>query len=198
MSIERYVVRYKDAEGNFVANIFDYYERYIKPLSSMFARYDWYPNKKIMCFLKEHDDKNASMGNIPDTSNPGGYIYHCFGCGKRGNVVDLHVAIERDYHHRHLNKEEAAKEVAKLFNIPLKGDMLENEDYWEYVEREQERLNKEVEMGYTLTELRKDLRVIRQKRIENPCGPASMAWKQELCLMMAKRTATIKHLIDYD
>ena len=129
-TIQDYILEYKDEQGNIVCNLFDYYRRYIKPLNKEFGRYDLFENKLVLCWFKDHEDVNPSMGYINDRQHKGGKVYHCFGCGRTGNVIRLHQLIQSQYFDREIDEVTASKELATLFNIPLDDfDETAEDDY---------------------------------------------------------------------
>ena len=128
MNLSDYVLSYEES-GKVVANLFDYYEYFIKPLSTKFSDQS-YDNKLVLCWFKDHADVNPSMGFISDKHHNGNKLYHCFGCGKTGDVVRLNQYIESVYHNNDLTEQESAVDLAKKFNIDISEfDELEDEDY---------------------------------------------------------------------
>jgi len=128
MTLEEYVLTYEDENG-IVANLFDYYDTYIVKLDSRFSKYSYKKNKLVLCYFKDHEDINPSMGYIWHKSLKGVRVCHCFGCGKTASVIRIHQILERQYHNRELTEDEAAKEVASLFNIPIDVESVKEDDY---------------------------------------------------------------------
>lgn len=128
MNLTDYILSYEE-NGKVVANLFDYYEYFIKPLSDKFSE-QTYDNRLVLCWFKDHADINPSMGFISDKKHKGNKLYHCFGCGKTGDVVRLNQYIESAYHGNELTEKESAIDLAKKFNIDISEfDELEDEDY---------------------------------------------------------------------
>ena len=161
MTIQDYILDYK-VNGECVCNLFDYYERFIKPLDNQFKRYSFGVSKLVLCWFKDHEDKNPSLGYIKDSRHKGQHLYHCFGCGKTGNVIRLHQIIEAQYHNKQLTEEEACKELANLFDIPLgEFDEYSEEDYegrFRYKLIRVDKLSKQ----YTATDYKRELLEIRK------------------------------------
>lgn len=132
MSLEEYILTYRgttdSGEQGLVCNIPDYYERYIKPLDKKFSEYSFYGSRTVICPL--HEDTDPSMGLINHRFLQDVKIYHCFGCGASGTVIRLHQIIQDVYHNRKLSEDEACKELADLFEVPLEEfDDLAEDDY---------------------------------------------------------------------
>lgn len=66
-------------------------------------------DRLVLCPL--HEDKNPSMGFIQ--GRDGVEKYHCFGCGSVGNVLELHMRINKIKDER-----KAFKDLCALFDIP--------------------------------------------------------------------------------
>lgn len=160
MTIQDYILSYK-VNNEIVCNLFDYYDRFIKPLKPEFQKYSLGTSKLVLCWFKDHEDVNPSMGFINDRHHKGGKIYHCFGCGRTGNVIRLHQIIQAQYYDKKITEEEACKELAQLFNIPLgEYDEYTEEDY---EKRFVEKLKREDELAkrYTLADYTLNIRKIR-------------------------------------
>lgn len=106
----------------------EYYEKKIKDLEWKFRRRK---SGKIICPF--HADDKPSMGFI--RNKDGSEIYHCFGCGAKGDVVKLHQGIEREYHNRTISREQAVRELCQLFNYPY--EKLQKEKKKEEVQKVQ-------------------------------------------------------------
>lgn len=89
----------------------EYYEKKIKNLEWKFRRRK---SGKIICPF--HADDKPSLGFI--RNKDGSEIYHCFGCGVKGDIVKLHQGIEREYHGRDISREQALKELCQIFDYP--------------------------------------------------------------------------------
>ena len=183
MTIQDYILNYK-VNDECVCDMLTYYEKYIKPLDNRFARYTLGVSKLVLCFFKDHEDKNPSLGVIKDKHHKGQYLYHCFGCGKTGNVIRLHQIIEAQYHNRQLTEEEACKELANLFDIPL-GEFDEySEDDYEGRYRQKiirvERLAKQ----YTATDYKQKLLEIRKEAKNRQLSDKELRKVNSECIKM--------------
>lgn len=70
-------------------------------------------------------------------------IYKCFGCGRHGDIIQLHREIERLYKGRTLSQEEAMEELAQLYSVQLEyreDGKLKEEDALERLERQQKEI----------------------------------------------------------
>lgn len=119
MNLIDYTLTYRrDGETEPAITIERYYSRFVQPLDSDFQKASFENGSKLVlcCF---HDDLNPSLGLINHKTLKGVKIYHCFGCNAVGTVVRMHQHIERAYHKRTLTEEESARELCKLFDVPL-------------------------------------------------------------------------------
>lgn len=64
---------------------------------------------KVVCPF--HDDINPSMGIIPGTE-----VFHCFGCGAHGNVIELHRRFLQTLGYT-LSTEESLTDLTDAFGI---------------------------------------------------------------------------------
>lgn len=100
--------------------IVEYYKKVVKPINKKF----WIKSDKMMvCPL--HDDINPSMGIIYDSE--GKELYHCFGCNRWGDVVDLHKKVSKRLLKKYLSEEEALKDLCRLFNVPYEKVDINNQ-----------------------------------------------------------------------
>ena len=132
MTLDDYILSYKENETDEVltVDLFAYYENFIRPLDKRFEPYSFYDNKLVLCWFKDHEDVNPSMGYINDRFHKGQKLYHCFGCGKSGDVIRLNQIIESQYHNRDLSRKESCLDLAIKFNIPIDDyEELSDEDY---------------------------------------------------------------------
>lgn len=90
--------------------IVEYYKRVVQPINP--AHYRVKSDKMMVCPL--HGDINPSMGVVVGST---GEQYHCFGCGKWGDVVDLHMKVSRRLLKKHLSEEESLKDLCRIFNV---------------------------------------------------------------------------------
>lgn len=88
-----------------------YFEMKIKPLNWKFRRRK---SQKIVCPF--HADERPSMGFIQNKD--GSEIFHCFGCGAKGDVVKMHQMIEKEYHNRSITREQSLRELSEMFGYP--------------------------------------------------------------------------------
>ena len=191
MTLEEYVLTYKDAEGNIVVNIADYFERFIKPLDAKFANSSFHTHRTVICCFKDHDDINPSLGTINHRHLKGVKVYHCFGCGKSGTVIRLHQLIQYDYYGRRITDKEAALELCDLYRInatkyrDIKDAGAAN-GYLDRMRRADEVLD-----SYTLVEFKDELKRVRTKE-----GLLLMEKSQLINSAMIKMIATSKKLYD--
>lgn len=121
-SFEEFVMTYtvSDANGNesILVTIEDYHKKYIKPLDPRF-QWDFYNGYKgkVLCWCKDHEDKNPSMGTVPHKHLKGVKLYHCLGCNATGTVVRLHQRIQKEYHGRDITVHESCMELCQLYGI---------------------------------------------------------------------------------
>ena len=109
----------------------DYYDKCIAPRDKRFQRYNFRSNKTVLCFFKDHEDLNPSMGYIYHKSNHNIKLCHCFGCGKTANVVRLHQILSSQYDGKELTEKEACYDLALIFNLELDEEAiaLSEDDY---------------------------------------------------------------------
>ena len=91
--------------------ILEYYEKFVIPLNP--RRYRVKSEKMMVCPL--HDDHDPSMGIIHSSKD--GEIFHCFGCNRWGNVVDLHQGVCKRLLGRYVSRKEAVRELCKILNV---------------------------------------------------------------------------------
>lgn len=101
-----------------------YYEKVVIPINP--RRYHVKGDKMMVCPL--HDDHDPSMGIIHSSKN--GEIFHCFGCNRWGNVVELHQGVTKRLKGKYISYDEALRELCRLFgeNYSAIKDMEEHED----------------------------------------------------------------------
>lgn len=162
MTTQDFILSY-ERDGKIVCNLFDYYTNYIKPLDQRFKPYDFNTGKLVLCWFKKHADLNPSMGFINDREHRGGKIYHCFGCGRAGNVIRLHQHIQYDYYNRTITEIEACKELAELFNIPLEEIKEAKDDDLEAKYRTKSMRIDEMKSEYTYQDYKYNMIDIRKK-----------------------------------
>ncbi len=182
MTLKDYVLTYKNDDG-IVANLFDYYDKYIVKLDSRFSRYSYYKSKLVLCYFKDHEDVNPSMGYVWHKSLKGVRVCHCFGCGKTADVIRIHQILEKQYHNRELNEDAAAREVAVLFDIPLNEVEIAEDDY-HAKERQKVQRIETLSNRYSKRDFADALRLIRKT-----------GNLEALTIESIKMTAISKHLI---
>lgn len=91
--------------------ILEYYRKVVVPMNP--KRYFEKGNSLVVCPL--HDDHDPSLGIIHSSKD--GEIFHCFGCGRWGNVVELHQGVMRRLRGRRLSYEESLRELCSLFSV---------------------------------------------------------------------------------
>ena len=162
MKLEDYILSY-EINDEIVVDLFEYYDKFIRTLDERFKPYSFYNNKLVLCWFKDHEDINPSMGYIPDKFHKGQKLYHCFGCGKTGDIIRLNQIIESQYHNNDLDRKESCLDLAKKFNIPL-------DDYENFDEEDREvqylrRLKKldKLKNMYTYNDFARTLRHLRLK-----------------------------------
>ena len=109
------MLTYPAEDGNPLINIADYFERFVKPLSSKFANSSFLEHRTVVCPF--HDDINPSLGTINHKHLKGVRVYHCFGCNASGTVIRMHQRIQWEYHKRRLSDTEAAIDLCKLYGV---------------------------------------------------------------------------------
>lgn len=189
MTLKDYVLTY-EVNDNIVANLYDYYDIFIKTLDKRFEEYSYYNNNLVLCFFKDHADVNPSMGWIKSKHLKGVKVCHCFGCGRTADVVRLHQILNKQYKNRDLDEREACIEVAKLFNIPIdEFDELADDDYEGKYYRNLQRLDS-LKNHYTVRDFHNGLLGIREKAIN---GVVDLNSVNAECVKMI---ATVKQLYD--
>lgn len=164
MKLKDYVLSYT-RNGEVVANLFDYYERFVKPLDDSFKPYSYYSDKLVLCYFKEHADVVPSMGYIKHRYLKGVTVCHCLGCGRTADVVRLHQIMMQQYKNRELTEEEACREIASIYDIPIEDDVLDEEDYEKAYLRKLRRLDV-LSKRYTEREFSQALLRIREKGVD--------------------------------
>ena len=78
--------------------------------------YSLKPNKNNLLLCPFHEDKTSSLQLYPNTNT-----YHCFGCGKTGNVIQFIQDFEKIDKHNAIMK---AQTLANPFNTPTKSPVM--------------------------------------------------------------------------
>lgn len=100
--------------------ILEYYKRVVVPFNQ--KRYKIKNDKMMVCPL--HNDHDPSMGIIIDKKR--GEIFHCFGCGKWGTVVELHIGVMKRLKNIVMSNEDALRDLCRVFDVDY--DSLPKED----------------------------------------------------------------------
>lgn len=64
-----------------------------------------------------HSDTDPSLHYYKDSN-----MFKCFGCGKAGSVVTMHMLWMKEYNGKTISKNDAIKELAIMYNIELELD----------------------------------------------------------------------------
>lgn len=164
MTLTEFILTYTEND-KIVVNLFDYYETVIRPLDDKFKPHSYYNNKLVLCFFKDHQDVNPSMGWINDKRLKGVKVCHCFGCGRTANVVRLHQIISSEYFDKELTEKESCLELAEMFKVPLDDfDCLEDEDYEAKYQSNIKRIDK-LQNRYSMQEFKNGLLSIRKQGV---------------------------------
>src|SRR5699024_8441933 len=70
-------------------------------------------NKLIKCPFHDHDDSTASF-SFDDKKG----LFNCFGCGRGGDVINLHYHMEKVDNERY-SRIKAVKDLSKKFKIEI-------------------------------------------------------------------------------
>lgn len=121
MKLKTFILTYKgkklDGSEGIVANIPDYYNLYIAKYDTKYSEYKLGTSRLAICPL--HNDTDPSFGLINHRFLKEVKVFHCFGCGKSGDIVKLHQLIMSKFEHKELSEDEACRGIAKLFGIPI-------------------------------------------------------------------------------
>lgn len=189
MTLKEYILTYKSGENN-VVSLFDYYEKYIKPLNKKWEHQSYYSTGMVICFFKDHADINPSMGSILDKRMKGVRVCHCFGCGRTADVIRLHQIIQEQYHNRSITEKEACIEVADLYHVPLEEfDELADDDFDGRFARNMHRVDR-LQDSYTIREFSRGVMNIREN---SDSGVVNLNKLNSECVKMI---ATVKQLYD--
>lgn len=101
-------------------SILEYYNRFAVPLENKF--YALSEGRKAgLCPF--HDETDASFHFWEENK-----MYHCFGCGRSGNIVKMHQEFEWIHHKRGIDKTQAMNELAQLFGVTLEAEDFSDDD----------------------------------------------------------------------
>lgn len=82
------------------------------------SHYNLIPDKNSLLKCPFHEDKTASLQLYPKTNT-----YHCFGCGKTGDVIQFIEEYDKCSKHEAIIK---AKELTGIINLPKETKPLQN------------------------------------------------------------------------
>ena len=91
--------------------ILEYYRLFVQPMNP--SRYKIKNEKMMVCPL--HNDHDPSMGIMESKSR--GEVYHCFGCGSWGDVVDLHIGVMKRLKGIYMSYDEALRDLCRIFSV---------------------------------------------------------------------------------
>lgn len=189
MTFKDYVISYQVGD-KIVANLYDYYEIFIKDLDPRFKQYSYYNSNLVLCYFKDHADVNPSMGWIKHKYLKGVKVCHCFGCGKTADVVRLHQILSKQYLDKDLTEKEACLQICDMFNIPVEDfEDLSDEDLEKQYVRNLNKVEK-LKKHYTIREFSQG---VMDVRTSNPMGKADLNKLNSECVKMI---ATVKQLYD--
>lgn len=136
-----------------IPSLTEYYVQHVFPLDRRFRR--WSPKESSTVVCPIHEDTDPSMGFIMTRE---GEKFHCFGCGAAGTLPELHRSVLRVHHGRFLDKEEARRDLYKIYGVE-EEDIPEENSWTRRLQREKNIDSARGQMGVN------DLRVgIRQCR----------------------------------
>lgn len=163
MTLHDFILSYKDENGTIKANLFDYYETYIKGLAPEYKRYSYYSSNLVLCYMKDHADVNPSMGYMRHKTLKGVHVCHCFGCGRTADVVRLHQILRKQYDGVSLDDRQACLELAGMFSIPVDDfEEIGEEDYEAQYLRDMRRIGW-LKTQYTIRDFSNNVRALRDE-----------------------------------
>jgi DNA primase len=189
LTFKDYVISYQVGD-KIVANLYDYYEVFIKNLDERFKQYSYYNQNLVLCYFKDHADVNPSMGWIKHKYLKGVKVCHCFGCGKTADVVRLHQILSKQYLDKELTENEACYEICNMFDIPTADfEEITDEDLEKHYIRNLNRIEK-LKTHYTIREFSQSILNLRE---ESTMGNVDLKKLNSECVKMI---ATVKQLYD--
>lgn len=106
----------KRENGEHIIPVRQYYIDRVVPMGRKYAiRVPDYGSSKGVCPL--HDDRGPSFGILKGSD--GRERFNCFGCEKRGHIVDLHREFELRWNDRSMGMLEAARDLLRLYKIDV-------------------------------------------------------------------------------
>ena len=91
--------------------ILEYYRRVVEPMNP--RRYKMKGEKMMVCPL--HNDHDPSMGIMLNKKR--GEIFHCFGCGRWGDVVELNVGVRQRLQGIYMTYDESLRDLCRVFDV---------------------------------------------------------------------------------
>lgn len=171
-------------------DLMDYYDKCVQPLDDRFKPHSFRTEKLVLCCFKDHQDINPSMGYMKSRNNGKVKLYHCFGCGKTGDVIKMHQSVEYEYHNRKLDRKEACYDLARIFGLELgEFEELGETDYDKRYSQSLIRIEK-AQNNYSKKSFTKELLEIRKSGKVLLDGPGSINNAS------VKLIATLKQLYD--
>ena len=146
--------------------LFEYYDKFISELNPRFKQYSYNSGKLVLCYFKDHDDVNPSMGWLRDKKNRDVKVCHCFGCGRTANVVRIHQILSSQYFNREMTEIEACKDLAEIFRVSIE-EFKDTEDdlNGEYIA--QLNRGRKLQKSYTVQDFKYSLKDIRLHETNN-------------------------------
>ncbi|PGF05157.1 CHC2 zinc finger domain-containing protein [Bacillus toyonensis] len=122
MDLQRQVVTSRK-NGKVIATVEDYYDRFVHDMGAKYKKTSFTRDK--LCICPFHDDNDASLGLFKDKHDKEVKIFHCFGCGAGGDIVQFHRRLVNITEHRSISVDTASKEVANLYGIEINEEAIE-------------------------------------------------------------------------
>lgn len=94
-------------------SVSEYFNQIIYPRHPHLGYFPDEGEGKVVCPF--HDDVNPSLGIVPNTQ-----IWHCFGCGLAGDVVEMHRRYLGMYHGVKLERWVAEDDLRDTFDLPAR------------------------------------------------------------------------------
>lgn len=95
--------------------LLDFYNTQVTVLGSKYKAIRSDKDKGVCPF---HADLNPSLG-FWKPRNSDYPIFHCFGCGFSGNVIQSYIKLQKDYRNTRVSLEQAIQQLASLFGLEL-------------------------------------------------------------------------------
>ncbi|MGF2716256.1 CHC2 zinc finger domain-containing protein [Bacillus cereus] len=122
MDLQRQVVTSR-RNGKVIATVEDYYERFVHGIGAKYKKTSFKKDKLVICPF--HDDNDASLGLFKDKHDKEVKIFHCFGCGAGGDIVQFHRRLVNITEHRNISLDVSSKEVATIYGIEINEEAIE-------------------------------------------------------------------------